>query len=217
MREIAAAFEQASGHQVRLSSGSTGKLFAQISNGAPFQLLLAADAATPARLERDGAAVAGTRFIYAVGRLALWSRDAGLVDADGAVLGHPDRFNRLAIANPTLAPYGAAAMRVLDALGLRERLSAKIVQGENIAQTWQFVATGNAPLGFVALSQIMRDGKVGEGSAWIVPQRLHAPIEQDAVLLKAGAGAPAARELLDFLQGPQARTIIASFGYGLTP
>lgn len=217
MREIAAAFEQASGHRVQVSSGSTAKLYAQIKHGAPFQVLLAADAATPARLEREGAAVAGTRFTYAVGRLVLWSKDAALVDADGAVLKEDRRFTRLSIANPKLAPYGAAAMEVLHALGLAEQLAAKIVQGENIGQAWQFVATGNAPLGFVALSQIMREGRITEGSAWIVPQRLYAPIAQDAVLLNAGLDAPATRELLDFLKGPQARTIIASYGYGFAP
>ncbi len=217
MREIAAAFEQASGHRVQMSSGSTAKLYAQISNGAPFQLLLAADAATPARLERDGAAVAGSRFTYAIGKLVLWSRNAALVDAAGAVLNDPSRIERLAIANPKLAPYGAAALQVLQALGLEQQFAAKIVQGENIGQAFQFVATGNAPLGFVALSQVMQGGRIGAGSSWIVPQQLYAPIAQDALLLNAGAQAPAARELLAFLQGPQARTIIASFGYGSAP
>ena len=217
MREIAAAFEQTSGHTVQISSGSTAKLHAQISNGAPFQVLLAADAATPAKLERDGGAVAGTRFTYAIGKLVLWSRNTALVDADGSVLNDPSRIERLAIANPKLAPYGAAALQVLHALGLEERLAAKIVQGENIGQAWQFVATGNAPLGFVALSQVMRAGRISEGSSWIVPQRLYAPIAQDALLLNAGAQAPAARALLAFLRGPQARTIIASFGYGFAP
>ena len=217
MREIASAFEQASGHKVQLSSGSTGKLYAQIRHGAPFELLLAADAETPSRLEQEGAAVAGSRFTYAVGRLALWSQDAELVDAEGAVLKNDRRFERIAIANPRLAPYGAAAMLVLQQLGLAQRLAAKIVQGENIGQTWQFVATANAQLGFVALSQVMRDGRIGAGSAWVVPDHMHLPLRQDAVLLKAGIDAPAARALLDFLQTPQARTIIASFGYGFAP
>lgn len=217
MREIAAAFEQASGHKVQVSSGSTAKLYAQITHGAPFQVLLAADAATPARLERDGAGVAGTRFTYAMGTLVLWSKNPALVDADGAVLKDDQRFERLAIANPKLAPYGAAALQVLQAFGLEQRLAGRIVQGENIGQAWQFVATGNAPLGFVALSQVMRDGKLTEGSSWIVPQRLYAPIAQDALLLNAGLNQPVARALLDFLKGPQARTIIASFGYGFAP
>ena len=209
---IAAAFEQDSGHKALLAFGATGKFYAQIRNGAPFEVLLAADDETPARLEKEGAAVAGSRFTYATGRLVLWSARPGFVDDKGAVLkqGH---FKHLAIANPKLAPYGAAAVEVLTALKLLDAVQAKFVQGENIAQTQQFVATGNAELGFVALSQVMKDGKLGDGSSWIVPSTLHQPIRQDAVLLDKGRGKPAAEAWLKYLKGDKARAIIRGFGY----
>ncbi|MEO8250451.1 MAG: molybdate ABC transporter substrate-binding protein [Burkholderiales bacterium] len=216
MRDIAAAFERESGHGVQVSTGSTGKLYAQIKNGAPFQLLLAADADTPERLVREGLAAPDSRFTYAIGRLALWSAQPGVVDPTGDVL-RGGGFDRLAIANPRLAPYGAAAVEVLRGMGIELALEPKIVQGENIAQTWQFVSTGNAQLGFVALSQIMKDGKIASGSAWVVPQTLYAPIRQDAVLLASGADLPAARKLMAFLRGEKARSIIESFGYRLAP
>lgn len=212
MQKIAALFEQGSGHKAVLSFGSTGKLYAQIRNGAPFQILLSADDKTPARLEAEGQSVVGMRFTYAVGRLALWSSQAGLVDAQGAVL-RSGPFKRLALADPKLAPYGAAAVQTLTHMGLLADLTPKIVYGENIAQTYQFVSTGNAEIGFVALSQVFSDGKLGSGSAWIVPSDMHAPMRQDAVLLKTGENAPAARALLAFLRGDAALAVIRSFGY----
>lgn len=213
MQKIAAAFEQDTGHKAVLSTGATGKFYAQIRHGAPFQLLLAADQTTPERLEREDLAVAGTRFTYAIGQLVLWSTEPGLVDAEGAVL-RSERFTRIALADPKLAPYGAAALETLDKLGLRQQLQSKFVQGENIAQTYQFVASGNAPLGFVALSQVFANGRIREGSAWIVPAELHNPLLQDAVILKAGADNPAALALADYLRGEKARSIMQSYGYG---
>ncbi len=212
-RQIAAAFEQSTGHRVQLSFGATGRFYAQIKNGAPFEVLLAADAETPARLEAEGAAVAGSRFTYALGRLALWSASPGLVDPKGDVL-RSGRFAHLALANPKLAPYGAAAVEALSALRLLEALQPKFVQGENIAQAHQFVASGNAEVGFVALSQIHADGKLGAGSAWIVPESLHRPIRQEAVLLRPGKGRPAAEAWLAFLKGRSAKAVVAAFGYG---
>ncbi len=214
MQKIAAAFEQDTGHRAVLSFGSTGAFYAQVRNGAPFQVLLSADAHTAARLEQEGRAVAGTRFTYATGRLVLWSRDAGRVDERGEVL-KSGRFARLALADPKIAPYGAAAAEVLDQLGLRATLAPRIVQGENIAKTFQFVATGNAELGFVALSQVWADGRLARGSAWIVPASLHAPIRQDAVLLGPGRDQPAALALLAYLRGDKARALIRGFGYDL--
>lgn len=214
MQKIAAAFAQDTGHQAVLAFGSTGKFYAQITNGAPFEVLLAADDETPARLEREGQAVAGTRHTYAIGRLVLWSRQPGLVDEAGAVL-RGGSFQRLALADPKLAPYGAAAVEVIKGLGLMATLAPKFVQGENIAQTYQFAATGNAELGFVALSQVWADGKLKEGSAWVVPARLHTPIRQDAIVLKPGQNQPAATALLAYLRSDKARAIIRSFGYDL--
>ena len=211
-KRIAAEFERETGHKVQLSFGATGKFYAQIRNGAPFEVLLAADDSTPARLEAEGAAIPGSRFTYAIGRLALWSAQPGFVDAKGEVL-RAGRFKHLAIANPRLAPYGAAAVEALAALKLLDSLRPKFVQGENIAQTHQFIATGNAELGFVALSQVFKEGRIGEGSAWIVPAVLHHPIRQDAVLLARGKEKPAAEAWLRYLKGDRARAIIHSFGY----
>ncbi|MDD5390447.1 MAG: molybdate ABC transporter substrate-binding protein [Gallionellaceae bacterium] len=212
MNAIAAEFARDTGHQARLAFGSSGKFYTQIRNGAPFQAFLSADDETPSRLEREGLIVPASRFTYAIGTLALWSPQADYVDAQGEVLRH-GRFNKLAIANPKLAPYGVAAVEVLDHMGLHNALTPKLVQGENIAQAWQFVSTGNAELGFVALSQIMKDGKITAGSTWIVPSRLHAPIFQDAVLLPSGKGNPAAEALMKYLKGDKARGIIKSYGY----
>lgn len=219
MQQIAADFEQRTGHKLALTLGATGKFYAQIRNGAPFQLLLAADAETPARLVQDGLAQDALRRPYAIGRLVLWSARPGLVDPQGAMLrrlGQPDdpqRLRHLALANPKVAPYGAAALQVLERLGLARQVQPLLVQGENIAQTHQFVATGNAELGFVALSQVQRDGQLLSGSAWVVPAELHAPIRQDAVVL--GAGSPAARALLEHLASPAARQVIRRHGYDL--
>ena len=212
MQRIAAEFEKDSGHKATLMSGATGKFYAQISHGAPFEVFLSADDETPARLEKDGLAVAGSRFTYATGRLVLWSPREGYVDDKGEVLKKGD-FRHLAIANPRTAPYGAAALQVLGKLGLQPALTPRFVQGENIAQTHSFVVSGNAELGFVALAQVYKDGRLGAGSAWIVPASLHAPIRQDAVLLMKGASNPAAAALLKYLKSDKARAIIRSFGY----
>lgn len=214
MQKIAAAFEKDTGHKAVLAFGATGKFYAQIANGAPFEVLLAADEATPAKLEAEHRTVPGTRFTYATGKLVLWSAQDGYVDDQGQVLqtGH---YAHLAIANPRTAPYGAAAVETLTRLNLYDRVRGKLVQGENIAQAHQFVSTGNAPLGFVALSQVYRDGKFTAGSGWIVPANLHAPIRQDAVILARGGANPAARALEDYLKSDKARDIIRSYGYAL--
>ena len=214
MQKIAAEFEKATGHKAQLAFGSTGKLYAQIKNGAPFEILLAADDTTPEKLEKEGVGVASSRFTYAIGKLALWSSKAGFVDNQGEVL-KKGEFKHVSIANPKLAPYGAAAIETLTALKLLDTIQPKFVQGENIAQTHQFVATGNAELGFVALSQVMKDGKISEGSGWIVPSNLHQPIRQDAVLLENGKGKPAAAALLKYLSSDKAKAVIKSFGYDL--
>lgn len=216
MERIAAGFARATGHKALLSVGATGKFYAQIRNGAPFEVLLSADEATPARLAAEGAAVAGSGFTYAIGRLVLWSARPGFIDASGAAL-RQGRFEHLAIANPRTAPYGAAAVEVLTGLGLQDALRPKIVQGENIAQAHQFVASGNAELGFVALAQVWQDGALTSGSAWIVPATMHAPIRQDALLLLPGRDRPAARALLTYLRSEPARAVIRSFGYELPP
>jgi molybdate transport system substrate-binding protein len=212
MQAIAAAFEKDTGHKPQLAFGSSGKFYAQIRNGAPFQVFLSADDEKPARLQEEGLAVAGTRFTYAVGQLALWSAKEGVVDNKGDVL-KKGGYAHLAIASPKLAPYGAAAIEVLKNLGLLETVQPKFVQGENIAQTYQFVASGNAELGFVALSQVMKDGKLTQGSAWIVPATLHTPIRQDAVMLAAGKGNAAASALMAYLKSDKAKVIIRAYGY----
>ncbi len=214
MQAIAAQFERDTGHRARLAFGSTGKFYAQVRNGAPFEVLLAADDETPARLEKEGQAAPGTRFTYAIGKLVLWSARAGYVDAKGEVLRTGD-FRHLAIANPKTAPYGAAAVTVLKKLNLFDAMQARLVQGENIAQTHQFISTGNAQLGFIALSQVARDGRIASGSGWIVPASLHEPIRQDALVLAKGRGNPAAQALVDYLKSAKARAIIQSFGYEL--
>ena len=214
MQKIALAFEQDTGHKAQLAFGATGKFYAQIKNGAPFAVLLAADDETPARLEKEGLAVAGARFTYATGRLALWSKSPNLVDEKGEVL-RSNSFNKIAIADPKLAPYGMAAMEVIYKLGVQANVVPKLVQGESIGQTYQFVSTENAQLGFVALSQISIDGRITQGSAWIVPQNMHAPLKQDAVLLNAGKDNAAAQALLKYLQGDTAKAIITRYGYAL--
>jgi molybdate transport system substrate-binding protein len=207
---IAAAFEAATGHSVLTSLGSTGQLYAQIRNGAPFDVFLAADEARPARLVADGEAIADSRFTYALGRLVLYGPSLDSVRAHGVDL-RDERNRRVAIANPKLAPYGRAAAQTIERLGLTERLASRLVQGENIAQTFQFVHTGAAELGFVALSQVYRETRDGY---WLVPQEYHDRIAQDAVLLRRGGENAAAVALMDFLRGDTARRIIEGFGYG---
>ncbi|MEL0166649.1 MAG: molybdate ABC transporter substrate-binding protein [Pseudomonadaceae bacterium] len=213
MQDIAQAFEQDTGHRVVAAFGSTGQLYAQISHGAPFEVFLAADAATPARIEQDKLAVSGSRFTYASGALALWSADANLI-SDGEQLLRSGNFQHLAIANPKTAPYGLAATQVMQQLGLSAALAGKLVEGQSIGQTYQFVASGNAELGFVALSQVYRNGEITTGSAWQLPAGLYEPIHQDAVLLDKGADNPAAAALLSYLKGERAAAIIRSYGYG---
>ena len=207
--QLAAGFEARTGRAVALSFGSTGKHYAQIHNGAPFDLFLAADRERPERLEREGLAAPDSRFTYALGRLALYSAEPGMVDAAGEVL-DGDGFQRLAIANPRLAPYGAAAVAVLEARGRYRALEGRLVLGENIAQTYQFVASGSAELGFVARSQILRPDAPAEGSWWVVPAELHPSIEQQAVRLSDRPGAAA---FLAYLRGEEGRAIIRAFGY----
>jgi molybdate transport system substrate-binding protein len=211
-RQIAQDFEKETGHQAVLAFGATGKFYAQIRNGAPFEVLLAADDETPAKLEKEGAALAGTRYTYAIGRLVLWSAKAGFVDDKGEVL-TLGGFRHLALANPRHAPYGAAAVEALTALKQLDAIQPKFVQAENIAQAHQFVASGNAELGFIALSQVMKDGKLGAGSAWVVPANLHQPIRQDAVMLDKGRGKAAAEAWLKFLRSEKARAVIRGYGY----
>ena len=212
MEKLAEQFQRDTGHKAVVATGATGKFYAQIRNGAPFEVLLAADDDTPARLETEGHVAAGSRFTYAVGRLVLWSARDGVVDANGNVL-KTGSYKHLAIANPKTAPYGAAAVATLRKLGLYESVQPRIVQGENIAQAWQFASTGNAELGFVAQAQVWRDGKFTSGSGWIVPATMHEPIRQDAALLAKGAGNPAAQALLQYLRTDKAKALIRSFGY----
>lgn len=212
-QQIAAGFAAATGHQAVVATGSTGKFHTQIRHGAPFAVLVAADDETPAKLIDEGLAVKGTSFTYAIGKLVLWSAQPGFVDAQGEVL-KGAKFAHLAVANPKLAPYGAAGLEALKKMGLSEALGGKIVQAENIAQAHQFVATGNAELGFVALSQVLIPGKPPVGSWWLVPAQLYTPIRQNAVLLNVGAGQPAAQALLKYLQSDAARAVIQAWGYG---
>ncbi|MCG8425926.1 MAG: molybdate ABC transporter substrate-binding protein [Chromatiales bacterium] len=212
IKHLAAQFEQQSGHSITLIFGSTGKHYAQIKNGAPFDLFFAADARRPRLLDQEGIAVNGSRFTYAIGKLVLWSPQPGLVDPEGKVLSQQS-FHHLAAANPKLAPYGKAAQQVLQQKKLWSELRGKIVRGENIGQTYQFVKSGNAELGFVAYSQIKSPDQVTEGSLWNIPQSLYTPIKQQVVALKES---PAALAFLSFVKSSEGQTIIRSFGYGTT-
>ena len=212
MERIAADFERDTGHRALLSFGATGKLYAQIKNGAPFGVFLSADTKTPTKLAVEGDAIPDSRFTYAFGHLVLWSAQEGRVDDQGAVLKTGD-FSHLAIANPKTAPYGAAAIEVLTKLDLLAKLQPRFVTGENIGQAHQFVASGNAELGFVALSQVVVEGKLTGGSAWLVPTDLYSPIQQDAVILKQAADNPAALALAEYLKGTVARGIMLTYGY----
>lgn len=214
MQVIAVLFERDTGHKASLAFGATGKFYAQIANGAPFEVLLSADDETPARLVREGLAVTGTSFTYAIGKLVLWSTNPKLVDDKGEIL-KKGGFKHLAIANPKTAPYGAAAMQTMSKLGVVDSLKPLFVQGENIAQTHQFVSTGAAELGFVAYSQVIKNGQVGSGSGWVVPGNLYDPIRQDAVILSKGKDKPAATALLNYMKGQKAQEVIKSFGYEL--
>ena len=212
MKIIAQDFERATGHKAVLSFGGTGQFYAQIKNGAPYLLLLAADAHTPAKIEKEGLGATGTTFTYAVGQLVLWSKTPGRVDDQGEIL-KMGNFSKLAIANPKLAPYGAAAIEVLNHLGVMSQVKSKIVEGANIAQTYQFVFSENADLGFVALSQVYENGKFKQGSGWVVPNLMYSPIKQDTVLLNPGRDNPAAIALLTYLRSDAAKAVIRKFGY----
>lgn len=209
-KEIAAAFKKATGNDAVLSFGSSGQFYTQITQGAPYQVFLSADVARAQKAEQDGVGVPGTRFVYATGKLVLFSKTPGLVDDQGAVLKQPNRFQKVAIADPAAAPYGTAAIQTMTKLGVYGPLKAKIVQGSSITQAYQFTATGAAEIGFVALSQVINEGG---GSRWVVPETLHKPIDQGAILLFTGDKNPAARAFLAFLRGQDAKAIIKRYGY----
>ena len=213
-KALAEVFARTTGHEAKLSFGATGAFYTQIKNGAPFDVLLAADDERPARLEKEGDTVAGSRFTYATGQLVLWSAKPGLVDDEGAVLKH-GQFGKIAIANPKNAPYGAAAVEAMEKLGLAATLQPKLVTGESIGQTFNFIATGNAELGFVALAQVLEGGKLKSGSMWVVPAQYHAPIIQDAVILNRAASNPAAKAWMELLKTPQSKELIRSYGYAV--
>ncbi len=216
MTEIAAAFEKVTGHTAKLSFGSSGKAFAQIQSGGPFEVYLSASEKYPLELEKSGQVVVGSRFVYAIGKLVLWSVKPGYVDDKGEVL-QTGNFKHIALADPAHAPYGVVAEEVMKSLGVLDKLRHLFVMGENISQTFQFVSTGNAELGFIALAQVIdiNTGKMGSGSGWMIPDNLHSPFNQTAVLLKKGAENPAALALVDFLKSPVALAIIEKYGFGL--
>lgn len=212
MKALAADFEKKTGNKVLISAGSTGSLYAQIINGAPFDVFLSADQRRPQKLVADGLAAKSSLFTYAQGRLVLWSAQKDLVDKQGDIL---SRFNSgmLAIANPKTAPYGQAALDVINKKGLIKQLKERVVEGQNLVQTYQYISTGNTPLGFIALSQVIHDGEISEGSAWVIPTDLHSPLNQDAVLLKQADKKPAAEALLAYLKSTHAKDMIRAFGY----
>jgi molybdate transport system substrate-binding protein len=212
-KQLAAAYQQKTGNAVVLSFGASGNFFAQITQGAPFEVFLSADAARPQKLAANGLGVPGSVFTYAIGKLVLWSAKPGFVDDQGKVLSG-GKFTHIAIADPKAAPYGAAAVEAMQALGVYATLTPLIVTGESINQAYEFTASGNADLGFVALSQVIKSDK---GSQWLVPQNLYKPIMQDAVLLKPGADDPAAKGFLAYLKTPEALAIIHSYGYATAP
>ncbi len=214
LKAVAAVLGKTTGHSLKVTVGATGKLYAQIKNGAPFDVLLAADSQTPAQLEADGLTQTGSRFTYATGKLVLWSADASKVDAQGEVLrtGH---FRKLAYASPKVAPYGAAAVQAMNQLGLTAALTPKLVQGESIGQTFGFIYTGNADLGFVAMSQVLEGGRLKSGSLWVIPQNLYQPLRQEAVVLQRAANNPAAQALMALLKSPNIKDLIRSYGYDI--
>ncbi len=214
VQQIVALFQKESGDTVKLSFGSSGQFYSQIKEGAPFDVFLSADEKTPKLLEQEGLAVANSDFVYAIGKLVVWSAKPGFVDNQGTVLSKGG-YNKLAYADPKLAPYGLAAQETLQKMNLWDKVQGKLVTGESIAQTYQYAATGNADLAFIALSQISKGGKVTEGSWWIVPPQMYNPIRQSAVLLAGAKDKAAARSFLDFLKSKEAAAIIRSFGYEL--
>ncbi len=214
MKDIAAEFEKDTGHKLAITQGATGKFYAQITNGAPFEVFLSADDEAPAKLVKEGKAVTGTQFTYAIGRLVLWSPDEKLVDQGGAVL-KTDRFKYISIANAKVAPYGRAAVQTMQKLGVLSAIEPRVVQGESITQTHQFVTTGNAQLGFVALSQVWENNRIKSGSGWIVPEDMHEQLRQDIVLLNPGKESSAANALVNYLKSDKAKKIVERYGYKL--
>ena len=214
IKAIAAVLEKTTGHTLKISTGASGAFYTQIRNGAPFDVFLSADNERPEMLEKDGLAQPGTRFTYATGQLVLWSARPGRVDGQGAVLKAAD-LGKVAHANAKTAPYGAAALQVLDTLGLKDTLRPRLVQGESIGQTFNFVKTGNADVGFVAMAQVLANGRLKEGSMWVIPKAHYQPIRQDAVLLKRGADNAAAQALIKLLQSPDIRDLIRRYGYDI--
>jgi molybdate transport system substrate-binding protein len=214
VQQIVELFQKDTGHTVKLSFGSSGKFYSQIKEGAPFDVFLAADEKNPKLLEADGLAVKDSRFVYALGKLVLWSAQPGFVDHKGAVLSKGN-YNKISYADPKLAPYGLAAQETLQKMNLWDKVQGKLVTGESITQTYQFAATGNADLAFIALAQITKDGKVSEGSYWLVPSDMYNPIKQSAVQLSAAKDPAAAKAFMTFLKSEKALAIIRSFGYGL--
>jgi molybdate transport system substrate-binding protein len=214
MKDIAAEFEKDTGHKLAITQGATGKFYAQITNGAPFEVFLSADDETPAKMIKEGKAVSGTQFTYAIGRLVLWSPDEKLVDQGGAVL-KTDRFKYISIANAKVAPYGRAAVQTMQKLGVLSAIEPRVVQGESITQTHQFVTTGNAQLGFVAMSQVWENNRIKSGSGWIVPEDMHEQLRQDVVLLNPGKDSSAATALVNYLKSDKSKKIIERYGYKL--
>ena len=214
MKDIAPEFEKDTGHKLNLTQGATGKFYAQITNGAPFEVFISADDETPTKLVKEGKAVSGTQFTYAIGRLVLWSPDALLVDQGGGVL-KTDKFKFLSIANAKVAPYGRAAVQTMQKLGVLTAIEPRVVQGESITQAHQFVTSGNAQIGFVALSQVWESGKLKSGSAWIVPEAMHDQLKQDLVLLNPGKDSKAAQALVDYMKSEKAKKVIERYGYKL--
>lgn len=211
LKYISASFEQNTGHRVKISTGSTGKHYAQIKNGAPFDIFFAADAHRPTLLEQESLTIKDTRFTYAIGKLVLWSPKPGFVDTQGRVLEQGD-FHFLSIANPKLAPYGKAAQQVLQSRGLWNSLTSKMVRGENVGHAYQFVKSGNAELGFIASSQVKRPDSPIQGSFWDVPQEFYSPIEQQLVLLKDNE---ASRAFLSFVRSKEVLQMIRDHGYSI--
>jgi molybdate transport system substrate-binding protein len=212
-REVATEFEKATGHNVQIAAGSSGNFYAQIKNGAPFDVFFSADNERPKLLEEEGLGVKGTRFTYAIGRLVLWSPDPNLVKGQDTL--RSQKFKHLAVANPKTAPYGVAAMQAMQKLGIWESIQPRLVMGEGLGQTMGFIESGNAELGFLALSQVLDPKITGKGGRWDVPVDLHEPIQQDVVLLTKGKDNPAAKALMEFVSRSQATAIIERYGYEL--
>ena len=212
LKEIAIEFQKDTGHQLAITPGATGKFYAQISNGAPFDVFLSADDETPRKLAQEGKAIASSQFTYAIGRLALWSPNLEMIDKNADIL-KTDKFKFIAIANAKVAPYGQAAVQTMQKLGVLTKIEPRVVQGESISQTYQFVSTGNAQLGFVAMSQIVENGKIKMGSAWIVPEEMHEQLKQDAVVLQSCKHMSACQALIEYLKSEKAKKLMASYGY----